>query len=247
MPKAKNANYPNLQKYPRAINISKDIKNFLGIKLMKFFFCGGSNTHYDEHTQVEMKTSNMYPDIVSKHYDEHTQVEDMYPDIVSKHYGATYVNLGIVYGSNKRTIRKIFYEYNMEEYDLICIDFTPKMRTEFYNNEDKRWERMGINTYIPKFRKLSKLYYENFYNNEYGLLTSYIEFATIKKYLRAIKKPHIIVNSQLVHNDDNVDLNLDFDLKFSDYDIKDHHLSQVGHNQVAKKIIKYYEDFLQRG
>lgn len=196
---------------------------------MKFFFCGGSNTDHKRELHPNLKLR--------------IKISEMYPDIVSKHFDASYVNVSITCASNKRTIRKIFYEYNMEEYDLICIDFTPKIRTEFYNDEEKRWEKIIITTELPRNRKLCEMYYENFYNDEYGVLMSYIEFNSIRKYLRAIKKPHLIFNSSKICNDNN----LDFDLQFLNYHIKDFHLTSIGHKQVAKEIIRYYENYLQRG
>lgn len=210
---------------------------------MKFFFCGGSNTDY-EATPLK--------------------ISELYPDIVSKHFNATYVNLGGAAASNKRTIRKIFYDYNMEDYDLICIDFTPRMRTEFYDTKHKKWERITVHGELPKnselfklywkrinvhgeFSKnleLCKLYYENFYNDEYGSIIQNIQFNIIKRYLKALNKPHLIFNSENIKNKNK---NLNFDIQFVDCHIDTRHLSLIGHKQVAKHIIKYYENYLQRG
>lgn len=189
---------------------------------MKFLFCGGSNTDF---SKIAPKTN--------------LKVNQGYPDIVSKYYGASYVNEGKRNGSNKRTVRKIFYDYDMEEFDFICIDFTPKLRTEFYNDRDKRWEKI---TDKSGNLELSKLYYENFYNNEYGSLMECIQFTSIRKYLKALKKPHLIFNSGICKNN-----NLDFDLHFLDYHTKEYHLTSIGHRQVANQIIKYCENTLQRG
>lgn len=190
---------------------------------MKFFFCGGSNIDFN----------NLPPE-------RNLEVSQGYPDIVSKYYGASYVNEGKAGRSNKRTVRKIFYDYDMEEFDFICIDFTSKTRTEFYNDKDKKWERINAHTEIPKNSELSKLYYKNFYNDEYGSLMKCIEFTSIRKYLKALKKPHLIFNSDRIYNDNN----LDFDLHFLNYHTKKSHLTSIGHKQVAKEIIKYCENTL---
>lgn len=191
---------------------------------MKFFFCGGSNIDFNGISPI-------------------IKISQGYPDIVSKYYGASYVNEGKSGGSNKRTVRKIFYDYDMEEFDFICIDFTPKTRTEFYNDKDKKWEQIRTPTDSQKNCELHKLYYENIYNDEYGSLMNCIEFTSIKKYLRALKKPHLIFNSIINKNTD-----LDFDFNYRDYHIgSKKHLTTIGHKQVAKEIIKYCENTLQRG
>lgn len=203
---------------------------------MKFFFCGGSNTdprwHLNHHFY---KYSNSGKKL---------KISELYPDIVSKYYNASYVNESKSMGSNKRTIRKIFYEYDMEEFDFICIDFTPSNRSEFYNDKDKKWERITVHEEFSKNPELCKLYYENFYNNEYGSIIQNIEFNIIKRYLKALNKPHLIFNSESIKNKNK---NLNFDIRFLDYHTNDLHLSGIGHKQVAKHIIKYYENYLQRG
>lgn len=198
---------------------------------MKFFFCGGSN--------IDFNTRPYYTQT------QRLDIEHMYPYIVSKYYNASYINEAVGKASNKRTIRKIFYEYNMEEFDFICIDFCPTQRTEFYSDKEKSWLKISsLYTQSKETYKLSELYYQKIYNDEYGKLLKNIEFTTIKKYLNALKKPYLIINSDFKNK---VNDEIDFDLHYRDYPIYKTHINMLGHNKISKDIIRYCENFLQRG
>jgi hypothetical protein len=193
---------------------------------MKFFFCGGSNI------DLRIKIHNLIP-------------EQKYPHIVSQHFNATHINEGTSSGSNKRSIRKIFYEYDMNEFDFICIEFTPYPRTEFYDDQEKKWIKFAY-SYHPnktsdKNKKLMTTYYSEIYNADHGNLQYEIEFTTIKKYLTAIKKPFALINTDLQYRGFQK-----HDFNVAEYDTNNLHLTDIGHKMIAKNIIKHYENFLQR-
>lgn len=197
---------------------------------MKFFFCGGSNLIWG-----------------------FIKEENRFPNIISKHFNAEPTIVGLNGGSNKRTIRKVFYEYDMNEYDLIVIDFTPENRTEFYNDRTKKWERYHSGLLHPNkikrsnhlidFNKRMELYYQTFYNSEYGRLQESIDFTTIKKYLTALNRPHIMMSSKAKKSRY---VNVPYDYHLSDYEVTldEGHLTKKGHQNIADDIIKRYENIL---
>jgi hypothetical protein len=182
---------------------------------LKFFFCGGSNLAWWEDTK-----------------------EKYFPYIVSEHFNAECVNVAKPGSSTKRVIRKIFYEYNMEDYDFIFIDFPPESRTEIYND---KW----ISIRPTNSDNLTQKYYEHVYNSKYGHWCEVIDFYTITKYLKAINKPFLTMKS--------LDGTKNNNFKYLPYDIlpnypkkPDGHINEQGHQLLAKDIIKYYENIIQR-
>lgn len=189
---------------------------------MKFFFCGGSN--------IDQKKVKDYS----------LEYEQKYPYIVSQHFNAGHINEGMYGASNKRTIRKIFYEYDMNEFDFISIEITHRTRTEFYNDQEKNWIKFLVERADKE--KILNTYYTELYNETYGKIQYEIDLTTIKKYLIEIKKPFILINTS--NKKDWHSLNHDFTI--FDYHTNLGHLTPVGHKMLAKDIIKYYENILQR-
>jgi hypothetical protein len=215
---------------------------------MKFFFCGGSNLTVNTTIKDENLT---------------------FPHIVSEHFGAECTNASRVGGSNKRTIRKIFCEYDMEEYDFIFIAITPFLRTEFYSEKSNKWIPI---TPRKKYEykeeeNIRNLFYEHIFNETFAYLTAKTEYNIITKYLNSLDKKYMtMLDMQKDYNTlfkngtvyKNKNLNQDMITDFYVYDypfdcthfgekeqqlfLKGTHLSDKGHKLLADDIIKKYEN-----
>lgn len=205
---------------------------------MKFFFCGGSNLVVEPRLNIILE-------------------EELFPALVANFFNAEYINVSKSGSSNRRTIRKIFYEYDMKDYDLIFIDFTPDFRTEFYDDKKKKWHQISPFSLVnfggdAERERLRKVYYEEIYNEEYGNYNEKIDYNIITKYLNELGVNYSTMLSGVKTTDFKNKSNLDrskllqTDYYTFDYPTESFHLTTKGHQAIAQDIIKKYENILQR-
>ena len=90
---------------------------------MKIYFDGCSNTHGSELIDP---------------------LNTRFSKLVCNHFNAEEYNIGRVSGSDRRMARNLL-EHDLSQYDMFVIQFTHKVRGEWYNPETKKWTTIQRN------------------------------------------------------------------------------------------------------
>lgn len=117
--------------------------------------------------------------------------QSRYSKLVCDYFGAEEYNIALRGGSNMRLARNIL-DHDLSEYDMFVIQFTHKVRGEWYDNVNNRWlkiEREPKDFDKNDERKKSikqawKLYHKEIYTDELGSLNSRIYYNLIKHMLK---------------------------------------------------------------
>lgn len=177
--------------------------------------------------------------------------QDAYPFLLGKLLNWNVVNKAETGGSNDRTVRIVFEEFE-NNYDLIFIAWTLFTRYEWYDNNVNKFK--NISPTNDRNIPWSKLYYKYNYNDENAYNKWLIQIISIQSFFKQIKQPYFFVNTfnmfGTTHKLQNlIDFNNYIDPYSSLYSWakdctlgKENHPLEDGHIKIANKIF----DFIQR-
>ena len=137
--------------------------------IMKIYFDGCSNT-WGAELQDNLKSR--------------------YSRLVCDHFNAEEYNIALKGGSTKRVVRNLL-KHDLSDYDMFVIQFTHKVRGEWYDEENKKWRKIQRNKQDIKYKKLWVNYHKYIYTNELGDLDAMINYTLVRTLLK--DKPHVII------------------------------------------------------
>ena len=108
---------------------------------------------------------------------------ERYSRLVANHFGAEDYNIATGGGSNRRMLRNLL-SHDLSQYDIVVIQMTKRMRTEFYNGGE--WN--NVQTSSPHY------FLKNCYSEKYGIIDEMIMYHAIKNILK--DKKHYILSIQ---------------------------------------------------
>jgi len=180
--------------------------------------------------------------------------------IISDHYGAEEYNVATQGGCNRAIARNIL-EHNLDEYDIFIIQMVNHSRTEWYDENQKKYRQ--VKPILPlSFSKELKnywtTYYEKIYHKEYGITDEKIYYNLLREILQ--DKKHVIVTcarESFVPFDMDISLDL-YDNKkrhaihnqwgekpphprLKNYLTTGNHPNEMGHKIIAQMIINYID------
>ena len=182
-----------------------------------------------------------------------------YSKIVSDHFGAEEHNIARRGGSDKRVLRNLL-ETDLEPYDYVIVQLTCKNRTEFFDDDSKKWiginlealRRQGmISSRLSEAKNLFwKNYWRDIYTDKLGLINQMTIYHAMRNILKDKKHLIIAIMSRGQINQAPVDINFTtieshntvkyesggFDRIKQKKDTW--HPSQEGHKQIASEIIR---------
>ena len=82
----------------------------------------------------------IYFDVCSNTWGAELQdnLKSTYSRLVCDHFDAEEYNISLQGGNNRRIARNLL-EHNLSDYDMFVIQFTHKVRGEWYDEEIKKW------------------------------------------------------------------------------------------------------------
>ena len=193
---------------------------------MKIYFDGCSNTWGAELAEPEVSR---------------------YSRIVSDHFGAEEHNISMRGGSDKRLLRNLL-ETDLSEFDYIILQMTCKNRTEFWDDDKKRWMQINMDTVTRKgvSVKLNKSfswidYFKHVYTDKLGHINQLTLYHAMRNLLK--DKKHLIIGisgwGQIIQ--------APLDINFTNFEVRNSikyqtapggHPSKEGHKMIAEEIIK---------
>ena len=187
--------------------------------------------------------------------------DSRFSKIISDHYGAEEYNVATPGGCNRAIARNIL-EHNLDEYDIFIIQMVNHNRTEWYDEDQKKFRQ--VKTSLPSsFSKELKTfwvtYYEKIYHKQYGITDEKIYYNLFRKILQ--DKKHIIVTcarESFVPFDMDISLDL-YDNKkrhaihkqwgesppypsLKRYLTKGNHPNELGHKIIAQMLINHLDN-----
>lgn len=183
-----------------------------------------------------------------------------YSKIMSNHYKAEEYNIAERGGCNRRIVRNIL-DHNIDDFDLFVIQMTMQSRTEWYDEDEKKFT--AVKASLPSYlsdeeRKYWHAYYEKIYHKKYGITDEKIYYNLLREILR--DKKHTIVTCT---RESFVPFDMDISLKLQDtksrievfksWDYKVpyptyrqcmapmNHPNELGHKIIAEMLINYLD------
>ena len=197
---------------------------------MKIYFDGCSNTWGAELAEPEVSR---------------------YSRLVSDHFGAEEYNVSKRGSSDKRIMRNLL-EADLEPYDYVIVQLTCKNRTEFWDNNKKRWMQINMDTVTRKgvSKKLNESfswidYFKHVYTDKLGNINQLTLYHAMRNLLK--DKKHLIIGisgwGQIIQ--------VPVDINFTNFEVRNSikyqtvpggHPSKEGHKIIAEEIIKHIEN-----
>ena len=203
---------------------------------MKFYFDGCSNTWGAELAEPEVSR---------------------YSRIVSEHFGAEEYNVSQRGSSDKRMMRNIL-ETDLEQYDYVIVQMTCKNRTEFWDDDKKRWMQLKMDPVsLSKKRGAAggyktlngsfvwKDYYKHVYTEKLGNINQLTLYHAMRNVLK--NKKHLIIG---INGWGHV-IQAPVDMQFTNFKCNNSikyetapggHVNKEGHKIIAEEIIKHIEN-----
>lgn len=192
--------------------------------------------------------------------DELEDKDKRYSKIISNHYKAEEYNIAESGGCNRRIVRNIL-DHNIDDFDLFVIQMTMQSRTEWYDEDEKKFR--AVKASLPSHlsdeeRKYWHAYYEKIYHKKYGIADERIFYYLLREILR--DKKHIIVTcsrESFVPYDMDISLDL-YDNKkrhaihkqwgdkppypsLKNYLARGNHPNELGHKIIAEMLTNYLD------
>ena len=183
-----------------------------------------------------------------------------YSKIMSNHYKAEEYNIAERGGCNRRIVRNIL-DHNIDDFDLFVIQMTMQSRTEWYDEDEKKFK--AVKASLPSYlsdeeRKYWHAYYEKIYHKKYGITDEKIYYNLLREILR--DKKHTIVTcarESFVPFDMDISLDL-YDNKkrhaihkqwgdrppyprLKNYLTTGNHPNELGHKIIAQMLTNYLD------
>ena len=95
-----------------------------------------------------------------------------YSKIVSDHFGAEEYNIAQRGGSDKRVLRNLL-ETDLEPYDYVVVQLTCKNRTEFFDDDNKKWVQINLSSLRKKgmissrLTEAKNLFWKNYWSKKF--------------------------------------------------------------------------------
>lgn len=186
--------------------------------------------------------------------------EMRFSKIICDHYGAEEYNISTMGGSNRCVARNIL-DHNFDEYDIVMIQMVNHSRTEWYDENQKKFRQVKTsipNSFSDELRTFWSTYYEEIYHKEYGISDEKIYYNLFRKILQ--DKKHMIftcARESFVPFDMDISLDL-YDNKkrhaihnqwgdkppyprLKNYLTTGNHPNELGHKIIAQMLINFID------
>tara|TARA_B100000927_G_C16396605_1_gene441582 strand:- start:28 stop:654 length:627 start_codon:yes stop_codon:yes gene_type:complete len=187
-------------------------------------------------------------------------LESRFSKIICDHYGAEEYNISKSGGCNRAIARNIL-EHNLDEYDIFIIQMVNHNRTEWYDEDQKKFRQVKTSmphSFSKELKNYWNTYYEKIYHKEYGITDEKIYYNLLRKTLQ--NKKHMIVTcarESYVPFDMDISLDL-YDNKkrhsihkkwlenppyprLKNYLTTANHPNELGHKIIAEMLIDYLD------